>query len=156
MSNEQPILDSGIHTDSDFHSTKIGDTDREYLNSAGGWAKFMAIVGFVGSGITAIVGIIMFISLSRVSSRYGSGMINPAVSLLYLIIAGLYFLPCLYLFNFGAKIQQTCRQEDGYTTSQAFNNLRLCFRFMGIMTIVIISIYLLMVLFLIGTYRTIF
>lgn len=145
---ENQILDSGLSANPNSDNTKLSDTDREYLNSAGGWAKFLAIMGFIACGFMAIGGIIMLVAMSGLSPIYGG--LSPLIALIYFVIAGIYFMPCLYLFNFGSKIQQTCRYEDGFTTSEAFRYLRACFRFMGIMTIVIMGIYLLFILFVMG------
>lgn len=138
---ENQILDAGMNPSANSENTKLSDTDREYLNNAGGWAKFLAIMGFIGCGLMAIGGIFAFITF---------GDINPAISIAYFFLAVIYFIHCLYLLNFGSKIQQTCRYEDGFTTSEAFRYLRACFRFMGIMTIVIMSLYLLFIFFAIA------
>lgn len=144
---ENQILDAGISANA-TSATKLSDTDREYLHSTGGWAKFLAIMGFIACGFMAIAGIIMLLAMNSLSSLYGG--LSPIIALVYFVFAGIYFVPCLYLFNFGSKIQQTCRYEDGLTTSEAFRYLRACFRFMGIMTIAIIGIYLLIILFAMG------
>ncbi len=141
---ENPILDAGISANADSQNTKLSDIDREYLHSAGGWAKFLGIIGFIGCGLIVLGGIVSFVTLSRYSS------FSPLLAIIYLIFGGIAFLPCLYLFNFGSKMQDASRYEDGFTTSEAFRYLRAYFRFSGIMIIVVLSLYLLFILLMVA------
>ncbi|MBO9201834.1 MULTISPECIES: DUF5362 family protein [Niastella] len=124
-----------------------------YLGETARWAKFLSIVGFVLCGIMIIFAL-FFGSIMATFSKIGSNSGNEAFSstmlagssafsLVYVVIALLYFFPCLYLFNFSSKMQTALRNNDQSTLNAAFGNLKSCFKFVGILTIVVLSFYLL-------------
>jgi hypothetical protein len=82
-------------------------------------------------------------------SRYGGGFSSVgagSITLVYVLIGLLYFFPCLYLFNFSSKMQIALRNNDQELLNQSFKNLKSCFKFIGILTIIVISIYLLVII----------
>jgi hypothetical protein len=123
-----------------------------YLSETARWAKFLSIVGFVVCGLMVIFSL-FFSSIMSTISKIGSGndsfsastmaIGNYAFSIVYIIIALLYFFPCLYLFNFSSKMQTALRNNDQLNLNAALGNLKSCFKFVGILTIVVLSFYLL-------------
>lgn len=123
-----------------------------YLSETARWARFLSIVGFVVCGLMVVFSV-FFGSIMSTISKIGSGsdsfsgsamvMSNYAFSVVYIIIALLYFFPCLYLFNFSTKMQRALRNNDQTNLNAAFGNLKGCFKFVGILTIVVLSFYLL-------------
>jgi hypothetical protein len=123
-----------------------------YLSETARWAKFLSIVGFVVCGLMVIFSL-FFSSIMSTISKIGSGndsfgastmaISNYAFSIVYIIIALLYFFPCLYLFNFSSKMQTALRNNDQLNLNAALGNLKSCFKFVGILTIVVLSFYLL-------------
>ena len=76
----------------------ITDMAAGYINETRKWAQFLAILGFIGAGLIAIMAIF---AGSMFSGMIGAGGI--AVTVLYLLMALLYFFPSLYLFRFSEK-----------------------------------------------------
>jgi hypothetical protein len=122
-----------------------------YLGETARWAKFLSIVGFALCGVMIIFAVFAGSILSTFS-RLGSnadaltstmGLGGSFVSLVYIVIALLYFFPCLYLFNFSVKMQTALRNNDQANLNHSFSNLKSCFKFVGILTIVFLSFYLL-------------
>lgn len=114
-----------------------------YLGETAKWAKFLAIVGFVFCGIMAIIAVF---AGSLMSTAFGSmggdgGMSGIFVTLLYLVIAALYFFPCLYLFHFANKMQRALRQNDQGSLTDSFRNLKSCYKFLGILMIIVLAFY---------------
>lgn len=123
-----------------------------YLSETARWAKFLSIVGFVVCGFMVIFSLFfgsimsMFSKLNSSSDAFGGSTMalgSYAFSIVYIIIALLYFFPCLYLFNFSSKMQTALRNNDQINLNAAFGNLKSCFKFVGILTIVVLSFYLL-------------
>jgi hypothetical protein len=123
-----------------------------YLSETARWAKFLSIVGFVVCGFMVIFSLFfgsimsMFNKLNSGSDAFGGSTMalgSYAFSIVYIIIALLYFFPCLYLFNFSSKMQTALRNNDQINLNAAFGNLKSCFKFVGILTIVVLSFYLL-------------
>jgi len=116
-----------------------------FLQEASRWAKFLAIVGFVFCGILAIVALFAGSLLGSIMDRFGSpasGFLGSAFfTIIYLGFALLYFFPCLYLYRFGSRAQLALKNNDNEQMTSSFRNLRSCFRFLGILTIIILSFY---------------
>jgi hypothetical protein len=88
---------------------------------------------------------------SQISRIYGEGFPMTMVGFLYLGIGAIYFFPINYLYQYSAKIKQGLQSNDSLTITSAFENLKSLFKFMGIFTIVILSLYGLILLIAIPT-----
>jgi hypothetical protein len=115
------------------------------LLEAAQWSKFLAIVAFIGIGLTLIITI--FTIAAAASGPYFSRF-ELIPLLLTIVILGLYFFPALHLYNFSVKMKTGIQQNQAYDMEDAFEAIKSFFKFIGILTIVILSIYLL--IFLIG------
>lgn len=131
---------------------QIDPVSNGFLAETAKWAKFLSIVGFVSCGLLAIGGlavVTIFGSMSQ-SMGAGSGMgagFGAGLSLIYIAIAVLYFLPCLYLYRFATAMQAALGVHDGVKLQESFKNLKSCFKFLGILTLVVLAIYALGFLF---------
>ena len=61
----------------------------------------------------------------------------------YIVIALIYFFPCLFLFRFATKMKVALASNDQETLNTSFQNLKATFRYMGIVTIVMLVFFLL-------------
>ena len=135
-------------------SLNIDSYSRQYLFEAARWAKFLSIVGFIICGLIALAGIFAGSMLSSFSSRYGGGndmgmmrSFGGLAIVFYLLVAVLYFFPCLYLYRFSNRMRTALASESQSELNASFENLKSLFKFVGIMTIIILSIYVLIFLF---------
>jgi hypothetical protein len=122
----------------------ISTQNKNHLQEAAKWAYFLAIVGFVGLGLMVVGGLVVMMVGTTVA---GVGEMGAA-GIIYLIMAVLYFFPTYYLFIFAQKIKSACASGSQSDMDTGLENLKSLFKFLGIMTIVVISLYLLM--FLVG------
>jgi hypothetical protein len=109
-----------------------------FLLETAKWATFLAIVGFVGLGLM-VIGSIVILSIGGIPGmRVNEALILAVV---YLGMAALYFFPVYYLFLFGSKMKAglTSNSQTGITSG--FENLKSHYKFLGIMMIVILSLY---------------
>lgn len=132
---------------------QLSNNSLGYLESTAKWARFLAILGFIGLGLMVIAALIMFVMGAAISGRtygrYGGGMMGfPAglVGVSYLIMAVLYFFPILYLNNYATRMLQAIAMRDSAALESSFEQLRNHYRFVGILTIVVIGLYLLALL----------
>jgi len=137
------------NTNSGLFELQIDHQSSAYLNETAKWTKFLSIVGFVFCGIILLVAIFMGSLIGSAFSRYGatgaSGF-GGIFSFVYIVIALLYFFPCLYLFNFSNKMKTALRNNDQEQLNTSFKNLKSCFKFLGIFTIIILGFYLLVLI----------
>lgn len=136
-------------TFSDFEEIKISEASKSFLLETTKWAKFLSILGFVLTGLV-VVGAIFMITLG--SSLRGMEGASVFLGVAYLLVALIYFFPSYYLYNFSVKMKKAILEIDQSNADGGFENLKSMFKFMGILAIVVISIYLLffLIIFAVG------
>ncbi len=135
----------------------INDSALFYLNEARKWAKFLAILGFIGIGIMVLGGIIMGTAMSFIPgiSQTPMGMIPSGFFVLfYLVMAIIYFFPVYYLYRFSVSMGISLNSGSESELSNAFRNLRAHYKFVGILIIVSFVIGLLAMI--IGIFAAVF
>lgn len=134
--------------DRSTENTGWSELAKSYLMNCAKWGKFLAIVGFVGVGFM-VLGALFMIGIG--SAPFGAGNIAGGIGgVLYLIMAAVYFFPCLYLFQFSTNMKEGIEANDQAQTETGLKNLEQMFKFVGILTIVFLSIYVLMIIIGIG------
>lgn len=130
---------------------EIEQESLNYLNTIRKWTMFFAILGFIFLGLMVIAGIAAGTFLTAFkSSETGVGIPESLVLILILVFALIYFFPILFLFRFSkhtAKAVHTLAKEE---LNKAFKNLRAYCVYIGILFIIVLSIYLI-VLVVAGT-----
>ncbi|MFT6167366.1 MAG: hypothetical protein ACJAV5_001758 [Vicingaceae bacterium] len=130
---------------------------KSYLMETAKWSSFFGILGFIGTGLMVIFSIFagtMFASMSKMNPafqnipNFASSGFSVLFTILYLVIALLYFFPSLYLYKSGKALKAGLRINDADQIEEGFKNLKSSFKFWGILSIIFISIYILT--FLIG------
>ena len=130
-----------------INSTEITN----YLMETAKWGKFLAIVGYVSIGLLGLLAIFMMIGLSTMGDLTGTDFPMGAFGFFYIIMGALYYFPVTYLYKYAVQIKKGLRSNDITTITSGFQNLKSLFKFMAIVTIVIFSIYGLMLLVAIPT-----
>ncbi|MDZ4748788.1 MAG: DUF5362 family protein [Saprospiraceae bacterium] len=147
-------------------SLQIDSTSSMYLRETSKWAKFLSIVGFIMCGLLVIlaffIGRIMA-SLSPLGDLEGSGTYSSSsvfggrmLTILYLIIAVVYLMPCLYLYRFAEKMQLALASTDQTFLTSSFSNLKSLFKFTGILMIIMLCLYGLGILIALFSFAAIF
>ncbi|MFP9114521.1 DUF5362 family protein [Flavobacterium sp. RHBU_3] len=139
-------------TQSSFDSFELQLTQeaKDFVREAGKWARFLSIVGFVFIGFFVLMALFIMTLGSMGGAMGGAFSAMGAASgvfigLVYILIALLYFFPVLYLFKFGNKTKAAFESNDTQALTEAFQNLKSHYKFVGILTIVGIGFYVLMI-----------
>lgn len=130
------------------HETKL-----VFLETAK-WTKFLAILGFVGMGLMVIMGFFMgaiMSSLGSLSSYSNTpnpfGMIGGVFFvILYLVIALIYYFPIKYLYDFSTKVKKAFEIQDQLLFNEAILKLKSHYKYIGILMIIVFSLYILMII----------
>ncbi len=131
---------------------QIDHQSNNYLSEAAKWGKFLAIMGFIFCGLFVIValfaGTYIATSMRGFSTpSSGSGVMGGGiVTVVYIAIALVYFFPCLYLFNFSSKMQAALRGNQQDVLNTSFRNLKSCFKFLGILMIIMLCFWILAII----------
>ncbi len=124
---------------------------KNYLMETASWGKFLAILGYVGLGFLLILSLLMIFgmsflsnSLNGMSQLYQTGSLSlVSVGMMYILIIAIYFFPIYFLHIFSLRIKSGLLTNNAPDMELAFKNLKSLFKFMGIVSIVVLSIYVL-------------
>jgi hypothetical protein len=131
---------------------QVSPLAQSYLAESAKWGKFLAIIGFIFSGIMIIVAFFLPVFLTQLppyntmSSEFNSGM-KVGMTIIYLLLALLLFFPCFYLYKFSVKMQFAVKVVSQENFDDSLMNLKSMFKFYGIFTIIILSFYALAFIF---------
>ncbi len=135
---------------SNLFELQIDQQASVYLGETAKWAKFLSIVGFIMCAILLVIGIFAGTMLANMNDSFGGAYAagyGTAFGMIYAFGALLYFFPCLYLFRFSTAMQTALRSNDQQTLLKSFRNLKSCYKFLGILTLVILILWVLAFVF---------
>ncbi|MGK7392423.1 MAG: DUF5362 family protein [Candidatus Cyclobacteriaceae bacterium M2_1C_046] len=129
-------------TDSRLH---LNDENLHDLNEMRKWTFFLAILGFIGVAFMVIAA--LFIGSFIDASGQEMPVPHGALTGLYLLFAIIYFFPILYLYKFSTSTKKAVHEKSEYELTSAFTNLKRHYKFIGIIAIVMLTVYVLVILF---------
>ena len=133
----------------DFDLT-ISEKIKSILKVTYNWTYFLSIIGFVGTFLLVVLGALFGVIMRSMP-------VNPYENvelkvnyfgLIYIVIAVIYFIPILYLFKFSKKLKSALNSNNNDDLISAFENLKSHYKYLGLLSIILISIFIL--LFLLG------
>lgn len=134
----------------DNFDLQLNEAGRSFLRTIGKWAMFLSIVGFIFIGLMLVFAFAMF-SVGALGSAAMGGAFGAIgggfLGAMYLIIAVLYFFPVLYLFQFSSRIKRAFAENDSVQLNDALESLKSHYKFVGIFTIIFLSLYILIIFF---------
>ncbi len=108
------------------------------------WLKFLSVLGVIGVVLMIIASVVLLIV-----GFVGSALLDftaeksIVMGVIYLAVALLYVYPFKKAFGFIRKIRQAFSQKDNLNAEEAFQDLRQGMKFIGILTIVCLVLYVL-------------
>ena len=115
---------------------------KEFLKETAKWTKFLAILGFVGIGLMVLGSLVMLFAPSSLMSNgdfpFGGKIF---MMLLYLAFAVLYYFPISYLYQFSENTKKAIENNDNNAIRDACEFLKSHYKFMGILTIILLAFY---------------
>ena len=137
----------------DFDGMLLSEQAQKMLRETAKWTRFLSIMGFIGLGFMVIAGLMLPAMMARMPDASGMGGMPMAgifaggfLTVLYLGMALLYFFPIYNMYKFSNAMQSGLDNGDENMVTQAFGNLKFVFKFMGIVTLVILAIYAIILL----------
>lgn len=118
----------------------------EYLLQTSKWGKFLAIMGYIGVGLLVLVALFMLIGGSMFNEIAGTEFPTGLFGASYFLLAALYFIPVSYLYRFSVQMKHGLMISDVNEITSGFRNLKSLYKFFGILTIVLISLYALIII----------
>lgn len=109
-------------------------------------------MGFIFCGLILLVAIFVgsiFTIMSKLmpSSPYGNMpvAVGGFISVFYILIDVLYFFFPFYLYRFSSRLKKGLTYQDTFHVTSALSSLKSFFKLWGIVTIIVISLYLLII-----------
>lgn len=138
----------------DQNKLTLNDLAIDALRESAKWCMFLAIIGFIFIGLMLIMGAFMSVVMSAVPDNNPAfgGAMNPFsaikgfIGIFYILFSLLYFFPVYYLFNYAKGTKLAFESGNSEVLTKALVNLKSHHKFLGIMTIVMISLYILIII----------
>lgn len=139
---------------------EIGHESLGYLDTTRKWTMFFSILGFVAIGLMLILSLVAgsFLgSLTRGMSgmegmegmetaRAVGGFASIMMFVVILIFAVIYFFPLLFLFRFSKHAKNAVANCDASELNLALKNLKSYWKYIGILVIIVLAIYIIVFL----------
>lgn len=129
---------------------KLNETAKGFLKEAAKWAYFLSILGYIGIGFIVVAAVFagtIVAAMGKMGGGMDSGM-HPMgslggtfITILYLVIAVLYFFPVYYLNKFSVNLKAAFRDNNTESLTTSFEYLKSHYKFIGIMMLVVFAIY---------------
>jgi hypothetical protein len=112
------------------------------LRESAKWSLFLSIMGFIGIGFMIIAAIFMGSVMSMLPNDNSPfGAMKGFISIIYVVLAALYFPPTYYLFKYSSDIKNGLISRSSNAVSEALISLKKHHKYLGISLIVIIALY---------------
>lgn len=121
---------------------EIGSEILNNLNSTRKWTTFLSVLGFIFLGLLIVAGLTTSLFLTTFKTQEANlGIPESAMIIIFVVVGAIYFFPVLFLFRFSRKTRDAILNLDSKKLLKGLNNLRLYFMYIGVMVIVVLSIY---------------
>jgi len=147
QTNPKPSLGSSAEQDTAIETPVILSSEMlDSLDRMIYWAKFLSIVGFVAVGLL-IFGMLTIIFVGQ--SVFGAEALG--LGFIYLVLAAVYFMPVYYLFKFARHGRLGLQSKSQHHTDQGLMYLAAHYKFIGILVVVMLSLYALVFIGILAT-----
>ncbi|WP_248903395.1 hypothetical protein [Flavobacterium sp. K5-23] len=122
------------------------DETHGFLKETAKWTYFLSILGFIGIGFMVILALFVGTIFSKLGALSGggapfAGIGTGFITVLYLILALIYFFPVYYLFQFSSKTKNAFKNNDNELLNESFKYLKSHFKYIGVIALIFISLY---------------
>jgi hypothetical protein len=142
--------ETGLSAEHEMETLIITEDIRSYIYESAKWSRFLSIVGFILTFFMVIAALSMnsiMSAMSQIPAYSGLAKFGSAgLTLLYLMLALVYFYPSFLMYKFAASAKQAVLYGDQASLSLAMSKVKSIFKFWGILTIILISFYVIMIL----------
>ena len=136
---------------------QLNETAKGFLNETAKWAYFLSILGYIGIAFIVLIALFagaIFGYIGSMGNEMGAGAFNSLgggtfITILYLIIAALYFFPVYYLNKFGVKTKVALQENNTELLTNSLKYLKSHFKFIGVMMLVVFALYVVVFLIVI-------
>ena len=128
----------------------LTSASKSFLKETAKWAFFLSIMGFIMIALMLVIAIFSN-TIFGMAAAMQPGVpenIGMIMTITYLILGLIYFFPVYYLLQFSNKMKKALSTKNDETLAKAFEMLKSHYKFIGVFTIITISLYVLMIVVL--------
>ena len=115
-----------------------------FLTETSKWCKFLSILGFVGLGLLLLSSFFIYTIYSNMSQASAMPFnLGIVMTIVYVLIIAIYIFPIYYLYQFSIQLKKALISKDDETLASAFEMLKSHYKFTGVFSIIMLSIYVL-------------
>jgi uncharacterized membrane protein YesL len=132
-----------INNSNDLFDLQVDASSQLLLGETAKWAKFIAIMHFIGTGIM-LFAVLAVLALATTTSVPDNGLMFLGAGVMVssmILMSVLIVIPNIYLFRFAIKMQAALRNNDHPALVSAFSNMKSCYKFVGITYIVMTTLW---------------
>src|SRR5690349_1103025 len=126
-----------IQNDTSIFDLVIDQEGSRYLTEMAKWARLLSILGLILAVLMVIAGLVMALIGSSINSFAGLRGMGPAIGIIYIVLGLLYMYPSWVLLKFASVMPSALKKSDQLLVNEALKNLNSCFRFWGILSVII-------------------
>jgi hypothetical protein len=122
----------------------VTSSAKRFLSETAKWCKLLSILGFIGIGLMLIIALFTGTMVDLLQSTVQKPLPNElsiATSVTYVLIAIIYFFPIYYLYQFSKNMKKALLMKNDETLEKAFEMLKSHYKYIGVLTIITISLY---------------
>lgn len=120
----------------------INSDGLQLLREIAKWGRFLAIAGYVALAFLLIIGLISgFVIADKFQVETGIFII-----IFYSIFVAVYIFPVYYLHQFSKNMSTALDNNDSGKLTSALVYLQSHYKFLGVLTLILLSIYILVML----------
>lgn len=148
-------MDQQNQEESSLFELHIDPIGKGHLSEAAKWANFLAILGFIFIGLFVVMAIFggtylatMFGKYNRYDNDFSGAQSGVAVVVIvyYVVVALLAFFAYLFLYRFAVNMKMALRANNQDLLNRSFQNLKIMYRYVGILAIIGLSLFVLGIL----------
>src|SRR5688500_1030350 len=126
---------------SSIFDLQIDHEGSSYLTEIAKWSKLFSILGVIVVILIVLVDIVTAFFSTSLNSLAGLRGLGPFVGVLSLLFGAIYLYPSWLLLKFATVLPAALKKGDQLLVNESFKNLKSCFKFWGIVSLIIISLY---------------
>ncbi len=114
---------------------------KKHLYETAKWTNFLSLVGLVGIAILMVLSIAIIGGFISLGEELSAQISRALIGVIYFLITALYAYPTIRLLQFSRNLKRGLLENDEDIVTTSFQNLKSVFKFLGILTLILICIY---------------
>lgn len=115
----------------------------EHLRATKPWVRFMSVILFISVAFIFLGAVIILL----VPTSMGGSGLSALIAIVYVALGALYLFPAYFLHQYASSIRSLEQGGGDVAMEEALRNQKSFWRFVGILTLVVICIYLIVIVF---------